>query len=158
MNSWLEMDKLQCLTNLDFCSSNTTRGLLSSWIHALEIHLWHHSKGRTQDFKEGGSNTATRAKRARKISSYAHFPETTPICVRLHGLFQLQISRSRPIDTKVRESMSLLVSILVSEGFLLVYFQCWSKPEMNYKLGACRIKFNHLGCDVGGVLTNDRRV
>ena len=74
-------------------------------------------KGRIQAFKQGGSNTVMHTKRAQKFLSHTYFPETTPICMRFHGL---QISRSQPIDTKVSESMSLLASILVFEGFLLV--------------------------------------
>ena len=108
----------------------------------IHVCMCNRSQGRIQDFKEGGSNTVMRAKQKKnktkkqnktkkKNLSHAHFSETTPIYVRFHGLLQLQISRSRSIDTKVSERMSPLASILILEGFLLAYFQCWSKPEMN---------------------------
>ena len=41
--------------------------------------------------------------------------------------------------------MSLLASILVFEGFLLVYFQCWSEPEINSR-------------QIGGVVLGKRGV
>ena len=45
-----------------------------------------------------------------------------PIRVHFQGLLQLQLSWSWPIDAKMSQSMSLLASILVFEGFLLVHF------------------------------------
>ena len=77
-------------------------------------------QGRIQDFYEGGSTCSTHAKRAKKFSDTLTFRRTTPIVCVLNGCLATDQLISK-IYTKVSETKSLLATIIVREGVLLVH-------------------------------------
>ena len=74
-------------------------------------------QGRIQDFHEGGSTCRTRAKRAKIFRTRLLFGEPRPLCAYASAADQ-SISK---IYTKVSEIKSLLATIIVRQGVLLVH-------------------------------------